>query len=350
MKLVYYKNLDGIRAIAALLVMNLHFWGKININSSILSFFHSLASVGQTGITLFFVLSGFLITRILLNKKNTNNFFTNFYFRRLLRIFPLYYLFLLIYYFIYPILLNSQPFEFNEIIYYLIYLQNFALTFNWNTNGPGHFWSLAVEEHFYLFWPILIFYFNNKKIIYIICLLILFPILLRFYMLTKNFEISWFTLTQIDSLAIGSLLSFLEKNKTLNLKFANKFFIPALSLIFIISLFIFLSNNVNEIYYQSIKYTLWGLIYFFILAYLLSINSKHLFNLFLGNSFLNFTGKISYGLYVYHFIILDIIIYHFNNEYWIINFILYFIATYIISTLSYFLFEIKFLKLKSNFL
>jgi len=69
MKLVYYKNLDGIRAIAALLVMNLHFWGKININSSILSFFHSLASVGQTGVTLFFVLSGFLITRILLNKK-----------------------------------------------------------------------------------------------------------------------------------------------------------------------------------------------------------------------------------------------------------------------------------------
>ncbi len=151
MKLIYYKNLDGIRAIAALMVMFFHFFASIKINTPTLSVLLKLSIFGQTGVTLFFVLSGFLITRILISTKHNTDYFKNFYLRRTLRIFPLYYLFLLIYYYIYPLIFNTGFTPIKDQLYFYAYIQNFAETFHWTANGPNHFWSLAVEEHFYLF-------------------------------------------------------------------------------------------------------------------------------------------------------------------------------------------------------
>ncbi len=142
--LKYFPELDGLRGISALMIIFFHFFQGVdaleyNLITKILVF-------GQTGVTLFFVLSGFLISRILLDTKNEENFFRNFYVRRSLRIFPLYYLFLLMIYVLYPLILNNKI-RFEELWYYFIYLQGLAVTFNWPTIGPGHFWSLAVEEH-----------------------------------------------------------------------------------------------------------------------------------------------------------------------------------------------------------
>ncbi|MBS1781315.1 MAG: acyltransferase [Bacteroidetes bacterium] len=91
MKLKYIKELDSVRGLAALSIMWLHFAGTITPSGSVSSFFMKTASVFQTGVPLFFVLSGFLITRILLNSKSDTNYFSSFYMRRALRIFPLYY-------------------------------------------------------------------------------------------------------------------------------------------------------------------------------------------------------------------------------------------------------------------
>ena len=161
-KISYIKELDGIRAIAAWMVMFLHFFQMLNINTGIFFYINKVAIFGGTGVSLFFVLSGFLITRILISSKLKKNYFKNFYIRRSLRIFPLYFLFLLFYYVAYPLVLNEKFVSFHNQIYYWVYLQNFALTFNWTSVGPLHLWSLAVEEHFYLIWPLLVYLLDIK--------------------------------------------------------------------------------------------------------------------------------------------------------------------------------------------
>ena len=189
MTLKNYKELDGIRAIAALLVMMLHFFGDEPMGGNkILDVVKVLARFGQTGVTLFFVLSGFLITRILLATKNNNNYFKTFFIRRALRILPLYYLYLIIVFCIIPLFTNDFI-PFKENWYYWVYLQNFAITFNWLQNGPTHYWSLAVEEHFYLFWPLLIYYLNVKQIVRVIPVIIGLSLIIRIILLKNNYEV-----------------------------------------------------------------------------------------------------------------------------------------------------------------
>ena len=114
MKLKHFKELDGVRAIAALMVMFFHFFQNLDTQNVILISVKKYAIFGQTGVSLFFVLSGFLITRILLNTKHSESYFKNFYIRRALRIFPLYYLFLIIFYFLIPFFENSAIISFNQ--------------------------------------------------------------------------------------------------------------------------------------------------------------------------------------------------------------------------------------------
>jgi peptidoglycan/LPS O-acetylase OafA/YrhL len=113
----YFKELDGIRAIAALMIMFCHFFQILNNKTAGFLFINKLANLGGTGVSLFFVLSGFLITRLLLKSKFDKKYFLNFYVRRALRIFPLYYLFLTIYYFIYPYFFNVKITSFKYQIF-----------------------------------------------------------------------------------------------------------------------------------------------------------------------------------------------------------------------------------------
>jgi peptidoglycan/LPS O-acetylase OafA/YrhL len=210
MKLKYYKNLDGVRAIAALMVMVFHFFQHVEPSTKLLNILTKVSVFGQTGVTLFFVLSGFLITRILLDTKETTGYFKNFYLRRALRIFPLYYLFLAITYYVVPLIVNTPFGSFNQQIFYFTYLQNFAITFNWDSVGPVHFWSLAVEEHFYLFWPVVVYLFSTKNLSRVIIGIIIGALLLRIFMLNNGYGVFYFTFTRFDSLAIGALLAIAE--------------------------------------------------------------------------------------------------------------------------------------------
>lgn len=164
MKVNYLKPLDGIRAIAALMVMFFHFFGSVAASTPLLAAIKKGAVLGQTGVSLFFVLSGFLITRILISTKDSPRYFYNFYLRRTVRIFPLYYLFLVIYYFIRPLLIPEATVpSAGEQAYYWLYLQDFSETFDWLAKGPSHYWSLAIEEHFYMFWPLLVFFLDKAQ-------------------------------------------------------------------------------------------------------------------------------------------------------------------------------------------
>lgn len=349
MNLTYYKNLDGVRAIAALMVMVFHFFQDIQPTTKLVGFLSKISIFGQTGVTLFFVLSGFLITRILLATKNTEGFFRNFYLRRTLRIFPLYYLFLVISYYFIPFITNAETPPFSQQIYYYTYLQNFATTFDWNAIGPKHFWSLAVEEHFYLFWPLVVYFASPKNLSKIILAIVIGAMALRAYMFSEGFEVFYFTFTRFDALAIGAYLAILELNKTFTTKNSSKFGI-SLALLFIptIIMWTFFTGEGNN-YIQVFKFFFLAGIYFLAIGLLLSLKENNLINKTLKTRFFLYTGKISYGLYVYHPLCYMMSGKYFDTNNIITDFIVSVVLTYIVAALSFHLFESSFLKLKKFF-
>ncbi|MDR6922133.1 MULTISPECIES: acyltransferase [Chryseobacterium] len=343
-KLKHYNELDGVRAVAVIMVMFFHFFQNIDSSSSIIK----LSLFGKTGVSLFFVLSGFLITRILLNTKEKTSYFKSFYTRRALRIFPLYFLFLFIYYFIFPLVSDWHLASFSEQIWYWTFTQNFAMTFGWDNFGPNYYWSLAVEEHFYLFWPLILYYCPIKKIKWTVLFLCILSFLTRVILIKNNIEESLFTFARLDELALGSFLAILERENKLISSNSKKFFAA-----FIISLFplfyLTFKNGSYSLLDNSIRHLVLGLVYTSFVAFIVSVDSKNRIKQLLNTHLFSFTGKISYGLYVYHPTCFLIIHYYLKNTSIILSFILSFGLAYIISILSYYFFEKRFLKLKNKF-
>ena len=208
----YIIELDGIRAIAALCVMLLHFIPMMECTNQIVTVLQKYYSIFQFGVPIFFVLSGFLISRILINAKNDSGFFSNFYIKRSFRIFPLYYLICIISLLIIPHLF-AEPIKFSEYWPNLIYLQNFYISFYIPYYGPNHFWSLAVEEHFYLIWPLIIYYVDLKNLKKIIILIIILEPFLRILLIQRNIDVYYLTFTRLDELLYGCLLAGLLASK-----------------------------------------------------------------------------------------------------------------------------------------
>lgn len=347
MKLNYYKNLDGLRAIAALMVIIFHFLASFSYDSKIFLSLKKISIFGQTGVDLFFVLSGFLITRILLKTKKGNNYFLNFYSRRTLRIFPLYYFFLVLFYLIVPFLTNVPSFSFGEQLYFYTYLQNISVTFNLGGKGPHHYWSLAVEEHFYLFWPLFIYFLNKKFIKYVVLGIVFLTILLRIIMVSNEYGVFYFTFTRFDSLAIGALLALLELKSFFTVANRKKF-VFGISVFFVLLIIWAFAIN-NHLIKETFKYLIYSCLYFFVIAYILSLDKSSYLNKFLTSKILQFLGKISYGLYVYHPLVLIIMHKYLVTGYLLFDFIVLIIFTVIISHFSFVFFESKFIKLKKYF-
>ncbi len=348
MKIGYRKELDGVRAIAALMIIFFHFCQSFEGSNIVFLSLKKIATFGQTGVSLFFVLSGFLITRILLSTKSSPNYFFNFYVRRSLRIFPLYYFFLFISYFVIPLLYKTPIPDFGLQIYYWTYLQDFALTFNWESNGPGHFWSLAVEEHFYLFWPLVIYFFNSKKIVTAIVSIFILAFLVRILLAKLGLNTFYFTFCRMDDLAIGALLAILELKKLLEPKYSGKYgLLFILMIIPTISLWLLFSNTGSSI--LTLKFVLISLCYFCLIGYILTIKDQHIFKKILRLRFFLFTGKISYGLYVYHPLCFWLFDYYFKPKSILLTSVACLSLCYIVATASYYLLEIRFLKFKHYF-
>jgi len=339
-------TLDGARGLAAFMVIYFHYFIAINPSSELLSGLKKITVFGQTGVSLFFVLSGFLITRILIKSKGDKDYFKNFFIRRALRIFPLYFLFLIIYYYL-------IPFWFGELSnnpkwYYWVYLQNFAMTFNLPNNGPSHFWSLAVEEHFYLFWPFVVYFLSERKVLFFGIFLILISFLFRFILTQANYESFYFTFTRLDDLVLGTFLALIEKKNYLTSVTKKIFSISFIFLLFL-NLFSFLfSEHIPHFWLQIFKYPLIGALYFTLIGILLCPPESKLFNFF-KFSWLRFSGKISYGLYVYH-----PLVFMFSEKYIQINnvfieFSSLVLITVLVSIISFYVYENQFLKLKRFF-
>jgi peptidoglycan/LPS O-acetylase OafA/YrhL len=345
----YIKSLDGVRAIAALLVLIFHFsqyaifqsdWGKL---------LQKIGYLGQTGVSLFFVLSGFLITRILFDQIHSTHYWKNFIIRRSLRIFPLYYLYLICEYFIAPFLTNTPSPDISLQWYYWFYLQDFATTFRWPSAGPKHFWSLAVEEHFYLAWPFIVLYYKIKKLIQPIIAIIIISALVRFLLAYFQYQTYFFTFARMDEIALGALLAWMEKNQKLNF-FQQKSFYTALLSVGALSVVlwgIFSSDGLLII--QVFKYNLISILYLLIIGKIITLGDHHWLTKVLCTSFFSYTGKISYGLYVYQATAVIWGLTHgYANKPWLFLTSLIFFC-YLIATISFYLFEQPILKLKNRF-
>jgi peptidoglycan/LPS O-acetylase OafA/YrhL len=260
--MTYIKQLDSIRAIAVILVIFSH-WIPT-------SYLINRIPIGGIGVDIFFVLSGFLISKILFENRNKADelkiskltVLRNFYVRRTLRIFPIYYLTIFI------LLFFSKSTGTNiqsSFVYLLTYTSNFYFFNIQSWDGlVSHLWSLAVEEQFYLIWPWVILYFNKKYFLHIIFIFIFIGVLSQYLMDGINMS-SILTITCFDAFGIGAILSWVVTYSNERLK--KIYFI--ISVISAISFFFFVLGSVQNSWKFIPLRTLISLITLWIITYIM---------------------------------------------------------------------------------
>lgn len=292
------RGLNGIRAIAAVGVLLSHInlsLTKYKVESFSLFETNRGWTLGEQGVTMFFVLSGFLITYLLILEKNKTGSIdkNNFYRRRILRIFPLYYLYLSIALLTVYLTTSELRAGGGIISLYILLLANIPFIIEKAIPACDHLWSIAVEEQFYLFWP---FVFkqniNFRKILFAsIIISVLIRVLLWKFFPFKIFTI-FFTVNRFDCMMFGGLIAvlYIDKSQFMNIinHKASKLFAYLVILIHIVNYEI-----VNSIVSMELVTLATGIIICDQIS-----NTKPIVNF--ENRIMNFLGKYSYGIYIYH--------------------------------------------------
>lgn len=208
--------LDGLRGLAILMVSVYRFGRELDPASHpAIAVVRRLVPVGQYGVDLFFVLSGFLITGILLRSKDRPHYYRNFIARRALRIFPLYFASLLLGLIVLPQLFGTDMFDKarDQQLYLWTYTTNLRMSWlnSWCFGPFDHFWSLAVEEHFYLVWPAILC-FTRQRLLWV-CLTLILTVLVGRTLAATNpafgVAVETLTLFRLDALCMGGALALL---------------------------------------------------------------------------------------------------------------------------------------------
>jgi peptidoglycan/LPS O-acetylase OafA/YrhL len=207
--------LDGLRAIAILLVLLVHCGLCYIVNSAPqVSLWQDIVVNGRAGVDLFFVLSGFLITGILLNTRDRSDYFPRFYWRRALRIWPVYYAFLLA-----ALLIHPRVFSHVGFRSFALYYRNFLPDHPFADLYFGQFWSLCVEEQFYLVWPLILFFLPKRLRLPLIAALMVMAVMLRFTLLhhgMTEYMVYRLPFCRMDSLAAGAGIAVLIREAISN--------------------------------------------------------------------------------------------------------------------------------------
>jgi peptidoglycan/LPS O-acetylase OafA/YrhL len=312
----HQPELDGIRGIAILLVLLSHAAGQLGVLphlqphpkwTPVVAF---LLVPGWGGVDLFFVLSGFLITGILLRGREKREYFTSFYARRVLRIFPIYYLFLcgtLIAGHFWPEFGAKIPQTGREIVSYFLYLQNWP--WFWPTSAGmytiwGAFWSLAVEEQFYLIWPALVRFLTPRTMLTACVAGFLLGAPLRWAVIHHvtglNVGCLQFPLSRLDGLFLGAACALFRHiyNRAVPLSWAVAAFCAGVAIYGYIAAF-----HTREIVGTGMHICTFGVTGFALMSVGLVAASQHAIP-WLQRALtlrpLILLGKYSYGIYVYH--------------------------------------------------
>lgn len=365
----YFKGLDGLRGIAAIAVVlgHIELIKKANNIQNVYDgggpFFLYL---GSYAVTFFFVLSGFLITFLLLKEKEQKNYISikSFYIRRILRIWPVYYILFILGFLILPNLSFNEvllPNNIDNKFYWKSFFLNLVLLPNFSpVSNPVAFqsWSIGVEEQFYIFWPLLVHKIKTIKKLFIAMLTIIIGLyVLRSGMyLNSIFDLkipflntfnSFFAVSRFDNMAIGGILAIVFY-KYPNFKFSN---LQKTLLGFCAGFILYKQKSIGFGLDNIIAAIIFGGIIFWVVK-------KQEF-VFLSHPIFLFLGKISYGIYMYHvigiYVTLNLVISFFpklNPSQLEFNLLVYcssILTTVLISYFSYYLIEKKILQFKEYF-
>jgi peptidoglycan/LPS O-acetylase OafA/YrhL len=349
-------QIDGIRGAAILLVVLYHYVAvpvPADAGKGFL-FLRQALSNAWSGVDLFFVLSGFLIAGILIDHRSSKNYFPVFYVRRVSRIFPLYYFFL----FLFLFLQFSAPFLdlFSKGLFanplpiqsYFLYLQNLAMAVN-GTFGNEFLaitWSLAIEEHFYLFLPLIVRWSHPKRLPLNLFFLICLTLGLRATVGAGSFFAFVFTPWRLDGLFLGALLAVLLRTPRVLELFKKQ--LTWIKIAFVALLLFFAYSSMTELFGSLDHLFLFGLMYAALILLSLVGNTAlgHIFSW----SPLIHTGRIAYGIYLFHQLVngmLQDLIFKqppgFYNLPTVLVTLLAFVITFLIAQGTYHAFEKRFI-------
>jgi peptidoglycan/LPS O-acetylase OafA/YrhL len=303
--------LDGVRGLAIALVTIYRFTighGEPHIDDQLTK---NILDFGQRGVDLFFVLSGFLITGILYDAKGESHYFRNFYFRRALRIFPLYYAVLIFAFVLLPWLGMSFPgvsqAQSEKQAWLWLYGTNIliGLEGDWNIVGPfNHFWSLAVEEQFYLVWPWLVFMLSRANLIRLCYFCIIAAMLGRMAILFMgDYSVAAEAMTpfRIDSFAVGGLISLWMRGPDQLTRIRIRSIEYGLAvLVFLITVFL------NGRTLKATTYTVYACFFGTVIIWAIHARVGSLEYRFWTSAPLRFLGKYSYAIYVFQSLLIPV--------------------------------------------
>lgn len=302
-------ELDSLRGIAILAVVFYHGFPYTGSGMPALErAFLGITQWGFLGVNLFFVLSGFLITGILLDGKHKAGYYHRFYVRRALRILPAYCL-LLVILLLWPRLgLLDRHISWSFVGLSLIYLSNFTTLFGVPMQY-GPLWSLAVEEHFYLLWPAAVRIFKTKWLLYSTALVLLgSPIIRGILFHAGHSAEGGYTWLVADGLAMGALVAILIRT-SLSTRFAMQRFTAALFILFagaVTAGWRYGILSPDTISGAALRRTLFSILFAGVLSGSLMIGSGR-GAWIVNRPILRFYGEISYGLYLIHVLAFDVI-------------------------------------------
>lgn len=309
--------LDGVRGLAILLVLAHHFGRCLPDHTTAWRIASRVTQSTWCGVDLFFALSGFLITGILLDTREQPHYFRNFYMRRVLRIFPLYFgVLLLTLAAAAGVALARSAFDLHRFLWLQPWLWTFtsnclvAMRGDWVAGSPpielNHFWSLAVEEQFYLLWPALLFLLPRRGVVWAALVIAAAAALLRcLLLLWPESAIATYVLMpcRVDALAMGGLIAMFVRSPRAA---AARRPIIALALASLAGLLaIMLWNHQLSFENNAMRTAGFSLLaVFFACLIYLTLPAGGLLHRWISAKWLRFLGKYSYGLYVYHHVLL----------------------------------------------
>ena len=335
-----------------------------------------ICNFGWSGVDLFFVLSGFLITGRLFPYLDDKKILLKFYRNRFLRIVPLYFGFLILFFTGWFLLsskdtLNSFTFYNNHWWEFFLFIQNWVFANNLIEvkTHLQHLWSIAVEEQIYLLFPLLLIFIRNKTKIFYTVLLTVFAILVsRWYYFNflipkeENLRVFFNTFFRFDSFLSGVLVYLIYNNPVRFNKIKTVLHWLGLICFLVLLTYIFITNDAekNNAFISGGGYTIIAIMYAGLLQGTL-LKTNKIINFVTSSVFLRYTGRISYGMYIFHwpffmlgFVFLNKAFAYFNfsidnNTIHMVNVLICIPTTYLISHLSFKYYESYFLKRKSRF-
>lgn len=352
--LPHIASLDGLRGVAILLVLAVHTGLAFRDNPhDILPF---LSRLGWIGVDLFFVLSGFLITRILLSTTSSKNYFTTFYMRRSLRIFPIYYVALLITALVIIIRHNQVSTYIPDVLWCLTYLQNFIIGHNpfifFEPLGP--YWSLAIEEQFYVCWPLIVLWAGAKRLPWLCGGLIILIGLVRSVAVVDGLDV-WqaymYTPFRTDALLCGAFIAATPQ-------IAQRYRLVILGMGLILSgTAMLVAKSIDHFTQPMCEYGLTGVDLVFAAVLIFLIEGKD-HKIFVTSALLSAIGRVSYCMYIVHYAVIialwklqfHVYLYSHSNKSigWIVFMVTTGLLSFLIASLSYRFFEAPILSLKSR--